>query len=83
MSTWDAMTPSEYADCMDAGRGEPRDVRHEADQLRKARREAGVPVFSGAGECVICRRPTVGSVHGEPVCGDCEDRMAAETRDNQ
>lgn len=80
MSTWDAMTPSEYADCIDAGRGPVRDVRDEADQLRKANREAGVPVFSGAGPCILCGKPTVGSVRGEPMCGECEDQMAAELR---
>lgn len=82
MSTYDAMSDADYAACVDAGRGPGRDVRDEADQLRKANREQGYPVWDGAGACVICHRPTVGSVRGESMCGDCERQMADELRED-
>ncbi len=41
MSTWDTMSPSDYAACVDAGRGMPADPREAVDRERKAAKESG------------------------------------------
>jgi rubrerythrin len=48
------MSASDYAVCRDAGRGEPRDVRDEADQLRKQCQEGGYPWEDPRPEPILC-----------------------------
>ena len=41
VSTWDSMTPADYAACVDAGRGDPRAWEDAADDERKEAKERG------------------------------------------